>query len=109
MPALNRVDVIQGAVTGPVGDKDTITAPNTKVVKQWDTSGKRGTFELVYPLGRADEAQYVRVRGTDGNRCQPGYLGATVDPAGPKLDVVGDADPWVDLWFYTNPIWVLPK
>lgn len=109
VPALNRVDVIQGSVTGPVGDKDTITAPNTRVVKQWDTSGKRGTFELVYPLGRADEAQYVRVRGTDGNRSQPGYLGAAVDPAGPKLDVVGDADPWVDLWFYTNPIWVLPK
>lgn len=86
-------------------DKDMITAPNTKVVKQWDTSGKRGTFELVYPLDRADEAQYVRVRGTDGNRSKPGYLGA----AGPKLAVVGDADPWVDLWFYTNPIWVLPK
>ena len=22
--------------------------------------------------------------------------------------VVGDADPWEDLWFYSNPIWVLP-
>ncbi|WP_134121025.1 hypothetical protein [Kribbella kalugense] len=55
-------------------------------VERWDTSGRRGTFEPVYPLGRA-----------------------AVDPAGPKLDVVGDADPWVDLWFYTNPIWVLPK
>ncbi|WP_406049885.1 hypothetical protein [Kribbella sp. NBC_00889] len=51
----------------------------------------------------------LRVRGTDGHRSQPGYLGAAVDPAGPALDVVGDADPWVDPWFYTNPIWVLPK
>ena len=36
-------------------------------------------------------------------------MGAAVDPAGPKLDVIGDADPWSDLWFYTNPIWVLPR
>jgi len=109
VPTLNRVDVIQGAVTGPVADRDTFTTPSTKVVQQWDTSGRRGTFELVYPLGRAEAPFYVRVRGTDGNRSQPGYLGAAIDPAGPKLDVVGDADPWVDLWFYTNPIWVLPK
>jgi PHP domain-containing protein len=109
-PALNRVDAIVGAVKGAVSDKDTFTAPDTKVVKQWDTSGKRGTFELVLPLGKADTEHpyYVRVRGTDGNRSQPGYLGAAIDPAGPKLDVVGDADPWADLWFYTNPIWVLP-
>jgi len=109
VPTLNRVDVIQGAVTGPVADRDTFTTPSTKVVQQWDTSGRRGTFELVYPLGKAEAPFYVRVRGTDGNRSQPGYLGAAIDPAGPKLDVVGDADPWVDLWFYTNPIWVLPK
>lgn len=109
VPSLNRVDVIQGAVTGPASDRDTFTAPRTKVVRQWDTSGKRGTFELVLPLGKAEEPFYVRVRGTDGNRSQPGYLGAAVDPAGPQLDVVGDADPWNDLWFYTNPIWVFPK
>jgi hypothetical protein len=110
VPSLNRVDAIVGAVKGAVSDKDTFTAPDTKVVKQWDTSGKRGTFELVLPLGKADTENpyYVRVRGTDGNRSQPGYLGAAIDPAGPKLDVVGDADPWADLWFYTNPIWVLP-
>ncbi len=109
VPALNRVDVIQGGVTGPVTDRDTFTTPSTKVVRQWDTSGRRGTFELVYPLGKVEAPFYVRVRGTDGNRSQPGYLGAAIDPAGPQLDVVGDADPWVDLWFYTNPIWVLPK
>ena len=36
-------------------------------------------------------------------------MGAAIDPYGPKLDVIGDADPWGDLWFYTNPIWVLPR
>jgi len=32
-----------------------------------------------------------------------------VDKAGPAIDVVGAANPWDDLWFYTNPIWVLPR
>jgi hypothetical protein len=52
---------------------------------------------------------YLRLRGTDGNRSAVGAMGAAVDPAGPALDVVGDADPWRDLWFYTNPVWVLPS
>jgi hypothetical protein len=32
-----------------------------------------------------------------------------IDPAGPAQDVPGDADPWQDLWFYTNPIWAVPR
>ncbi len=35
-------------------------------------------------------------------------VGATIDPVGPALDVVGDADPWIDLWFSTQLIWVVP-
>jgi len=62
-----------------------------------------------YDLGPADQPFYVRLRGTDGNRTAPGHLGAAIDPAGPAIDVLGDADPWKDLWFYANPIWVLPR
>jgi len=109
LPSLNRVDVIRGAVDPTyVSDRDTWKAPDTKVIEQTDTSGRTGTFQLRYDLGRVEEAFYVRVRGTDANRSQPGYLGAGIDPAGPAIDVVGDADPWVDLWFYTNPVWVVP-
>jgi len=109
-PKLNRVDLIRGKVDPfHVGDdRDKMVAPDTKVVEQTDVSGRTGTFTVRYDLGRVEEAFYVRLRGTDGNFSQPGYLGADIDPAGPKIDVVGDADPWVDLWFYTNPIWVLP-
>ncbi|GGO68345.1 PHP domain-containing protein [Nocardioides deserti] len=110
VPSLNRVDVVRGKVELPSrsADRDRFTAPDSKVVAQTDTSGRTGTYTLTYDLGRAEEPFYVRLRGTDGNRSQPGYLGAAVDPAGPQIDVVGDADPWVDLWFYTNPIWVVP-
>ncbi|WP_028660518.1 histidinol-phosphatase [Nocardioides insulae] len=110
-PKLNRVDLIRGAVDPfhATSDRDTLTAPDTKVIEQTDTSGREGTFTLRYDLGELDEAFYVRLRGTDANRSQVGYLGDDVDPAGPAIDVVGDADPWTDLWFYTNPIWVLPS
>jgi hypothetical protein len=109
VPALARVDVIQGDVTGAVSDKDTFTAPNTKVVKSFEVGENSGSVRLVYDLGAVDRPVYVRLRGTDGNRCGAGPRGAAIDPNGPQVDVVGNADPWKDLWFYANPIWVLPR
>jgi hypothetical protein len=109
VPRLNRVDLVRGKVDlFHAKDRDVFTAPDTKVVEQSDTSDRTGVFELRYDLGTLEEAFYVRLRGTDGNRQQPGFLGPHTDPAGPALDVVGAADPWADLWFYTNPIWVVP-
>ncbi|MFG1996059.1 twin-arginine translocation signal domain-containing protein [Actinoplanes sp. NPDC048988] len=109
VPVLKRVDVIVGTITGPVKDRDTFQAPDTKVVKSFEINAGAKKASLTFSLGRLDKPFYVRVRGTDGKRTQPGLLGATVDPFGPKLDVSGDADPWGDLWFYTNPIFVLPS
>ncbi|WP_411150990.1 PHP domain-containing protein [Streptomyces sp. A30] len=109
VPKLARVDVIQGDVTGPVSDKDTFTAPTAKVVRSYEVDKASGTVRLTYQLGRVDRPLYVRLRGSDGNRSAVGAMGAAVDPAGPAIDVVGDADPWADLWFYSNPVWVLPS
>ena len=64
---------------------------------------------FTHSFGRVGEPFYFRIRGTDGKRGAPGLMGADVDPTGPALDVVGDANPWDDLWFYANPIWVLPS
>ncbi|MGY5057402.1 PHP domain-containing protein [Streptomyces sp. 900105755] len=108
VPSLARVDVIQGDVTGTVSDKDTFATPSTKVVKSFEVNRATGTVKLTYSLGRVDKPVYVRLRGTDGNRSAVGFNGAAVDPAGPAIDVLGDADPWKDLWFYSNPMWVLP-
>ncbi|MEV6637070.1 histidinol-phosphatase [Actinoplanes sp. NPDC051470] len=109
VPVLERVDVIVGTVTGPAAGKDQFTAPDTKVVKSFDVSARTGRLTVRYQLGRLDKPFYLRVRGTDGNRTQPGLMGAATDPFGPALDAIGNADPWGDLWFYSNPIWVLPK
>ena len=108
LPMLARLDVIQGSVTGAAADRDTFTTPTTKVVKSFEVGKSTGTVQFTYALGALDKPVYVRVRGTDGNRTAPGLLGAATDPSGPALDVVGDADPWKDLWFYSNPIWALP-
>ncbi len=108
-PRLAKVDLVKGAVTGPVSDSDTFSTPGTRVETSWDTTGITGVIELSYDLGRLDESFYVRLRGSDGKRTAPGLGGATVDPAGPALDVIGAADPWDDLWFYTNPMWVLAR
>ena len=109
VPTLARVDVIQGDVTGEARDKDTFTAPTARVVTSYEVNKSTGTVRLTYDLGQVDRPVYVRLRGTDGNRTAVGPMGAAVDPAGPAIDVVGDADPWRDLWFYSNPVWVLPS
>ncbi|MFI7552880.1 PHP domain-containing protein [Verrucosispora sp. WMMD703] len=109
VPVLARVDVIAGRVTGPVADQDSFTAPNTRVVKSFEVTAKTGRVSFSYSFGRVDQPFYLRIRGTDGKRSQPGLMGAGVDPFGPALDVAGAANPWEDLWFYANPIWVLPK
>lgn len=108
VPRLNKLDVIRGEVTGPASDADTFSAPGTRVIRSYDTSGQTDVISLNYGLGRLDTGFYVRLRGGDGNRVGVGLRGASVDPAGPVQDVVGDADPWKDLWMYTNPMWVLP-
>jgi hypothetical protein len=109
VPRLARVDVIQGNVTGAAADLDSFTAADTRVVRSWDVSDETDAVTLKYDLGNVDGPVFVRLRGTDGNRSAPGFYGADIDPAGPAMDVPGDADPWSDLWFYANPIWVLPR
>ncbi|MEU0410791.1 PHP domain-containing protein [Streptomyces griseorubiginosus] len=106
LPELAHVDVIRGAVRGPVADRDTWRAPDTKVVATKDVSGRKGTYTLRIPLRAGDESFYVRLRGSDGKRHGTGYLGASIDPHGPIPHEPGDGDPWADTWFYSNPVFV---
>ncbi|WP_030897312.1 MULTISPECIES: PHP domain-containing protein [unclassified Streptomyces] len=106
LPELAHVDVIRGAVRGPVADRDTWKSPDTRVVRSQDVSGRTGTYTLRIPLTAGEESFYVRLRGSDGNRHGTGYLGASVDPNGPIPHPPGDGDPWADTWFYSNPVFV---
>lgn len=104
-PKLRRLDVIAGAVTGAVADPDSFTTPSTRVVKSFEIGQNRGRVALEYQFTNVSGPFYVRLRGTDGR-----FTGTptAVDPAPPRLDPFGNADPWTDLWFYTNPMFAFP-
>ncbi|MFP3126789.1 phosphoesterase [Ectobacillus funiculus] len=95
-PKVKRVDLIVGEVTGQVSDRSTATNPTTKVVKRfyegdWKQDGEYITIS--YTLKNVDKDSYIRVRGTNTDQLEP-----EVDPRG--------ENPWTDLWFYSNPIFV---
>ncbi len=104
-PRLGRVDLIMGKITGPATDPDKMTAPDTRVIKSWDITETTGTLSLSHTL-KVDGPCYFRLRGTDGKRHAPGPFGAHIDPHGPVIDTIANSDPWQDLWFYANPIFV---
>lgn len=106
VPRLAHLDVIRGAVRGPVSDRDAWRAPDTRVVHTADVSGRTGRYTLRIPLGRAEESSYLRLRGSDGKRNCPGLLGASIDPHGPITHDPGNGDAWLDTWLYTNPVFV---
>ncbi|MEU8075259.1 histidinol-phosphatase [Catellatospora citrea] len=97
-PRLRRVDLIAGPVTGPT-EPDRRTAPQTRVVASFDVGDRGGTVALRHRFGDVRQSFYLRLRGTDGNV-------SARDSIEPRPDPTGDADPWRDLWFYTNPVFV---
>lgn len=107
-PRLAHVDVIGGPVTGPVSNADQMYAPGTRVLQSFDTSVKSGTFTLTHTIENVQADSYIRFRGSDGRRNGAGFRGADVDPHGPIRHglELGDANPWLDTWFYANPIFL---
>jgi hypothetical protein len=95
-PEVARVDLITGDVTGPARDRATDQNPTTKVVRRftsrdWIREGER--LSMVHTIYNVTGPIYLRVRGTNGTELEP-----LADPAG--------ENPWSDLWFYANPIFV---
>ena len=95
-PAVARVDLIAGDVRGPAADRTLDKNDTTRVVarftaKDWQCAA--GTCAITTSLPNVARSGYLRVRGT-----------STMD-AEPPMDTAGE-DPWTDLWFYSNPIFV---
>ncbi|WP_433261996.1 PHP domain-containing protein [Actinosynnema sp. CS-041913] len=99
IPRLAKVDLIGGPITGPAADRDALSAPGTTVLKTFEVARTaRGTVKFTHTFRDVDRSFYLRLRGSDGNRL--------TSDGGPVMDVVGDADPWSDLWCYANPVFV---
>jgi hypothetical protein len=95
-PAVERVDLIMGQVIGPAADRDLDSNPTTKVVarfsdKDWQTKGQYRV--ITYRIENIEKNSYLRIRGTSGEELEP------------LADTLGE-DPWSDLWFYSNPIFL---
>ncbi len=99
LPLLKKVDLISGPITGPAANKSTMFAPDTKVEKTFEVSQSSGQVVLTYTYKNVGNSFYLRYRGSDGRVLAKNG----VDPA---MDVSGDSDPWNDLWFYTNPVFI---
>ena len=95
-PSVARVDLIQGEVTGPANDRSQDHNDTTRVIARfdqndWSTDGEHR--EISYILDQLPVHSYLRVRGTNGTELEP-----LPDPRG--------EDPWSDLWFYSNPVFI---
>ncbi|WP_223285100.1 phosphoesterase [Paenibacillus sp. PL91] len=98
-PKVNRVDLIVGDVTGKVEDRSTAVNPTTKVVARFENGDWKQNGEYItitYKLKNVDKDSYIRVRGTNTSELEP-----SLDPKG--------ENPWTDLWFYSNPIFMSVK
>ena len=95
-PVVNRVDLIIGDVTGVFADPTTSSTAGTRVIERFDVDDWRaenGCFAMSYTLPSVSSPIYLRVRGTNTTELEP------------ELDPRGE-NPWQDLWFYSNPIFV---
>ncbi|MFC3078130.1 phosphoesterase [Phenylobacterium terrae] len=95
-PEVARVDLIVGKVQGPVADRAADSNPTAQVVRRFGPADWRRDGEMLamsFVLKGVAEDSYLRIRGTNGAELEP-----TPDPPG--------EDPWSDLWFYANPIFL---
>ena len=99
IPQLKKVDLISGPITGPVTDQQTMFAPSTKVEKTFEIKQTSGQVVLTYTYKNVGNSFYLRYRGSDGKKL-------AANGVDPMMDVLGDSDPWTDLWFYSNPVFI---
>ena len=95
-PSVNRVDVIVGDILGPGGDPAGDRNPSTRVIarvdrSRWKQKGEWREFDITLPA--LSRSAYVRLRGTNGADLEP------------LMDAAGE-NPWLDLWFYSNPVFI---
>lgn len=94
VPRVDHVDLIAGGVTGEQADRN----PTTRVVRRftsadWRRDGR--TLVMQHRMRAPAGVAYLRLRGSSTAEAEP------------APDVPGE-DPWRDLWFYSNPVWLAP-
>lgn len=96
-PQVARVDLIRSEIGPRVTDRTTDANPRARVesrftARDWARDGER--ISIAWTIRGVTEPTYLRIRGT--NR---------IDELEPLPDEKGE-DPWSDLWFYANPVFI---
>ena len=127
-PMLDHIDLIAGEVTGKIAPSDpdytNPTNPTAGVIARFERHGgpdKNGFMTYVYQF-KAEKSMYFRLRGTnmpvgtpnetdaDGNPLADSLAGNITCPDCPAHCggvLNNDAEAWSDLWFMSNPIYVM--
>ena len=95
-PSVRRVDLIAGDIAGPVSKRSQDTNPTTRIIRRYEEGDWTRDGEFIAITERLEDVRdslYLRVRGTNTTELEPAE------------DTRGE-DPWTDLWFYSNPIFV---
>ena len=95
-PIVRRIDLIGGEITGISPDPALDTNPSTRVIRRFSSGDWTQDGEFLTMTERLDDVNnsfYLRVRGTNTDQLEP------------EPDLEGE-DPWADLWFYSNPIFL---
>ncbi len=98
-PKVNRVDLIKGQVMGRLIDKSVDINTTAKVISRFSEKNWRqenGYQVISYTMKNVSKDSYIRIRGTNTTQLEP------------EKDLKGE-DPWSDLWFYSNPIFIKVK
>lgn len=93
---VRRIDLIVGDVAPAIPGSASAENPTTRVDRRFGPSDWTRNGEILtlrHTLGDVRTPVYLRVRGTAGEELEP-----AADPAG--------EDPWSDLWFYGNPVFI---
>ncbi len=92
LPKVHHVDLIAGSASSGSGDSNATTRVVHRFTsRDWRTEGD--ALVITHRMKAPNGPSYLRVRGTNTSQAEPG------------MDVVGE-DPWQDLWFYSNPLYV---
>ena len=98
-PTLERVDLIFGEFFEEEVDMETDENPSTRVLRRWgrqELSVQGDYLKTRHRIENPKKSFYVRLRGTNSQELEP-------------LEDNENENPWNDLWFYTNPIFIEVK
>ncbi|MGJ8692926.1 MAG: phosphoesterase [Thalassotalea sp.] len=97
-PKVNRVDLIVGEITEKHTNVQQNENTSTRIEKRFSKQDWRveGDYLLMDYELKINASSYIRIRGTNTQELEP-------------LQDISGENPWDDLWFYSNPIFIISQ